>query len=188
MEAAQKGIKASGSARNLPAVAAAQWKKMSKEARAPWEILRTLRESGAEIVPGNPGPAVLPLAAGAAARTIANVVTGDLIVLRTEIPRGTKKNPLPPWIVETHINPMAIGLGGLAVALAAFVGIIAWEGVPLIAGRTPSVRDWFEGRAADRGVGGIPRRETGESLACFLCRTLFFPANLPACAACAAGL
>lgn len=187
MDAAVRSIKASGSAESPAAVAAAQWKKMSKKARAPWTVLQTLRETGAEIVPGNPGPALLPLAAAKPiAETVAQVVTGDIVVIRSILPRGTKKNPLPPLLVETHINLAAIGIGAFFLALAGLVGIVAWRGFgTTFFGRIDGIQDLVEER---KEMPQEPPRARTESLACFLCRTLPFPASVPACVACAAGL
>jgi len=154
MDAAVRSIEASGTAENPSAVAAAQWRKMSKKARAPWEVLRTLRETGAEIVPGNPGPGVLALtpagAAVKAASTVAQVVTGDIVVIRSILPRGTKKNPLPPLLVETHINLAAIGIGAFFLALTALVGIVAWNGAFGVQG----IKETREGRAPATGIPG----------------------------------
>jgi len=162
MDAAVRSIEASGTAEDAKAVAAAQWRKMDKKARAPWEAIRKLRESegSIEVVPGNPGPGLLALtpagAAVKAASTVAQVATGDIVVIRSILPRGTKKNPLPPLLVETHINLAAIGIGAFFIALAALIGVVAWNGIPLIGGRIGGIKETRAGATStEEGLGGI---------------------------------
>ena len=134
MDAAVPSIAASGTAEDPKKVAASTWRKMSKAAREPWELARSLRERGVvEIVPHNPAPA-LALAgpvAGRALATTKEALLGDIVVIRTLIPRGTKAHPEPPLAVEAHINLLAIGAGLVGAGLAALFGIIAWRGVKI---------------------------------------------------------
>lgn len=155
MDAAISSIAAAGTAENPAAVAAAQWRRMGAKARSPWEALRRLRERGVRPE-GNPGPtkgivataaapeAAIPLAA---AKTVAGIVTGDLVVIHSTIPRGTKKKPLPPLEVEYHVNLASLGIGAVGIALAALVGIVAWEGVQSAFGPVfPGIKDIVQER------------------------------------------
>ena len=151
MDATMRALAEHGAVQNPAAVAAATWRKMGKKAREPWNILRSLREKGIKVTgSASPVTALAPLApeiafpAAAAthvARSVTEIVTGDIVVIHSTVPRGTKKNPLPPLEVEYHINLAALGIGALAIALAAFVGVIAWEGTlwtPALSGLTPA--------------------------------------------------
>ncbi len=141
MEAAIQSIRASGTAEDPGAVAASTWRKMSSAARAPWEALRIVRESnpgpkGKKRATGSvaalaaiPGPGVPLALAAKGAETAVSVLTGDLVVIRSTIPRGTKKNPLPPLEVEYHVNLASIGLGAIGLGVAAIGGAIAWYGL-----------------------------------------------------------
>lgn len=103
-------------------------------------------------------------AAADVASGIGKVLTGDLTVIRWQgSPRiqgeGRKKVTLPGREYEVHVNPMSIGLGVLGLGVAAFVGMMAWNGVTIHSGlgnQTP-----IAGALKDTRLGGlVPAPET----------------------------
>ncbi len=76
----------------------------------------------------------------AAAEKTKEVLTGDIVVVRTMRNIGTKKNPV--WQEkEVHYNLAAAGLGGLAIAGAALVGVVAWNGFGTLGGGFRGIKD-----------------------------------------------
>lgn len=83
-----------------------------------------------------------------------SVAKSDLAIIRTQQPRGTKRNPLPPWDVEVHVNPVSIAVGTFGLAAASLLAVGKLNAPTLMGGSVTIYRGPF--RTAFLALTGEP--------------------------------
>lgn len=119
----------------------------------------------AAIVRALPQVAAADAAAGAIGQ-VAKILTGDIVVIRTErfhpqaVVLEDRKKPVQmirKTSKEWHVNPVTIGIGAIGAAIAGFVAMMAWQGVTISSGLgnktqiAPGVKDTRIGKKISEG-------------------------------------